>query len=103
MLDEKDKYWIWQEQKFDIEDKYWSYIGQGHSLDIGWTYVGQNLDIGQSLVKLLRTNIGKQHPSFLMPDAAKPINFRQLEYPRQSPQRQIWTNHQKIDSESETG
>ena len=61
MLGQKDKYWILQGQKFDIEGKYWSYIGQGHSLDIGWTYCGQSLDIGQSLVKLLRTNIDHQH------------------------------------------
>ena len=61
MLDQKDKYWIWQGQKLDIEGKYWSYIGQGHSLDIGWTYCGQSLDIGQSLDKLLRTNIVNQH------------------------------------------
>ena len=62
MLGQKDKYWILQGQKFDIEGKYWSYIGQGHSLDIGWTYCRQSLDIGQSLVKLLRTNIDHQHP-----------------------------------------
>ena len=57
MLDQKDKYWIFGGQKFDIEDKYWSNIGQRHSLDIGWTYFGQSLDIGQSLVKLLRTTL----------------------------------------------
>ena len=66
MLDQKDKYWIWQGQKFDIEGKYWSYIGQGHLLDIGWTYCGQSLDTGQNLVKLLRTNIVNQHQRFFM-------------------------------------
>ena len=64
MLDQKDKYWICGGHKLDIEDKYWSNIGQGHSLDIGWTYCGQSLDIGQSLVKLLRTNIDHQHLSW---------------------------------------
>ena len=65
MLDQKDKYWIWRGQKFDIEDKWWSNIGQGRSLDIGWAHCGQSLDIGQSLVKLLRTYIGKQHRRIL--------------------------------------
>ena len=64
MLAQKDKYWIWQGQKFDIEGKIWSYIGQGHSLDMGWTYCGQSLDMGQCLDKLLMTNIGNQHRIF---------------------------------------
>ena len=46
MLGQKDKYWILQGQKFDIEEKYWSYIRQGHSVDIGWTYCGQSIDTG---------------------------------------------------------
>ena len=45
----------------DSEDKYWSEMGQGHRLDLGWTYRGQSLDMGQSLDKLLMTNIGNQH------------------------------------------
>ena len=65
MLDQKDKYWIWQGQKFDIEGKYWSYIGQGHSLVIGLTNCGQSLDIGQSVDKLWGTDIDQEHPCFL--------------------------------------
>ena len=64
MLDQQDKYWICQGQKFDIEGIYWSYTGRGHLLDVGWTYCGQSMDMGQSLDKLLRTYIGKEHPIF---------------------------------------
>ena len=61
MLDMQDKTWIWGGQKFDFEDINWTFRGQGHILDKGWTNVGQTLDIGQSLDKLLRTYIGNQH------------------------------------------
>ena len=44
-LDQQDKHLIWWSQRFDFEDKFWSQIGQGHSLVIGWTYYGQSLDM----------------------------------------------------------
>ena len=39
-------------------------MGQGHTEDIFWTYVGHILDMGHCLDKSWDTHMGNQHPIF---------------------------------------
>ena len=64
---EDDKNWITRTNIGFGEDKTWilkTNTSQTFDKDLVWTYIGQNLDIGQSQDKLLRTNIVNQHHCF---------------------------------------
>ena len=68
---EDDKSWITRTNIGFGEDKTWilkTNTSQTFDKDLVWTYIGQNLDIGQSQDKLLRTNIVNQHRFFYFND-----------------------------------